>query len=121
MRRKRDEELLRYASIRYVAPVRIDGSQVRVRRERSGFGLRSFAALASISPAHLSRIERGERNPQPEVAARIAQALGASIADIEDRREEISGSAVHDNERGRHAHPEAARGSTDDASPRNRA
>ncbi|RKN40755.1 XRE family transcriptional regulator [Streptomyces hoynatensis] len=65
-----------------------DGPLIRRLRERGGYGLRRFAATADLSPAHLSRIERGLRNPTPEVLARIAAALGREIAEIEPPRQE---------------------------------
>ncbi|MFJ8301552.1 helix-turn-helix domain-containing protein [Streptomyces sp. NPDC094447] len=60
-----------------------DGPEIRRRRERCGYGLHRFAKVAQIHPAYLSRIERNERNPQPEVMARIAHGLGCGIADIQ--------------------------------------
>lgn len=66
-----------------VVAVQPDGPKIRRQRELRGYGLRRFAKAAQIHPAYLSRIERGERNPQPEVMARIATALGCRIADIQ--------------------------------------
>ncbi|WP_420377898.1 helix-turn-helix domain-containing protein [Streptomyces filamentosus] len=63
--------------------VQPDGPKIRRQREQRGYGLRGFAKAARISHAYLSRIERGERNPQPEVMARIATVLGCGIADIQ--------------------------------------
>ncbi|KDN86766.1 hypothetical protein KCH_15000 [Kitasatospora cheerisanensis KCTC 2395] len=37
-----------------------------------------------MSPAHLSRVERGQRGAQPEVIKRIADALNVPVADISD-------------------------------------
>lgn len=67
-----------------------DGSKIRRQRERRGYGLRRFAAVAGLSPSHLSRIERGQRHPQPEVLALIAQALGCDIEDLEEKRTETN-------------------------------
>ncbi|MFI2610648.1 helix-turn-helix domain-containing protein [Kitasatospora sp. NPDC018619] len=67
-----------------VLNVRAHGPNIRHRREQSGYGLRRFAALVGVSPAHLSRIERGQRGAQPEVIKRIAAALNAEIAEIAD-------------------------------------
>lgn len=67
--------------------MRADGPQIRKRRQRKGYGLRALARHAQLSPSHLSRIERGTRNPQPEVMARIATALDCDMADIEPRDE----------------------------------
>ncbi|MFC8583500.1 helix-turn-helix domain-containing protein [Streptomyces sp. NPDC057217] len=60
-----------------------DGPKIRRQRELSGYGLRRFANAAQITPGYLSRIERGLRSPQPEVMARIADALGCGIEDIQ--------------------------------------
>ncbi|MCG6499419.1 helix-turn-helix domain-containing protein [Kitasatospora sp. A2-31] len=67
-----------------VAHVRAHGPNIRSKRERQGYGLRRFAALVDVSPAHLSRIERGQRGAQPEVIQRIARGLGVEITDIAD-------------------------------------
>ncbi|MCP9205558.1 helix-turn-helix domain-containing protein [Streptomyces sp. NEAU-Y11] len=77
-----------------------DGSKIRRQRELRGYGLRRFAAVAGLSPAHLSRIERGLRDPQPEVLARIAAALECDIEDLERKRTETN------DERGRLAVPD---------------
>jgi transcriptional regulator with XRE-family HTH domain len=53
------------------------GETVRVLREASGSGLRAAAEQLGISPAYLSRIERGkEKPPRPELIGRIAGAFG---------------------------------------------
>ncbi|WP_353652325.1 helix-turn-helix transcriptional regulator [Streptomyces sp. CB03911] len=67
-----------------VGHVRARGADIRTRREQMGYGLSRFARQVGVSPAHLSRIERGQRGAQPEVLGRIAAGLGASIADISD-------------------------------------
>lgn len=59
-----------------------DGTAIRRRRELAGYRLRRFAGATGISPSHLSRIERGLRNPTPEVLARIAEILGCAVAEI---------------------------------------
>ncbi|GAA2364872.1 helix-turn-helix domain-containing protein [Streptomyces carpaticus] len=68
--------------------MQVDGSLIRQLRERHGYGLRRFAAAIDLSPSYLSRIERGQRNPAPEVATRIVRELGSNIADIEQPRVE---------------------------------
>ena len=75
--------LLRAVSLCNVWDVQADGPEIRRRREHNGYGLRRFAATAGISHTHLSRVERGKRNPNPEVMAAIARTLGCDIADIE--------------------------------------
>ncbi|MFI9465691.1 helix-turn-helix domain-containing protein [Streptomyces xiamenensis] len=68
-----------------VVDVQADGPKIRKLRQQRGYGLRRFAAVARVSPAHLSRIERGLRSPTPEVLARIAEGLGQTINDLETR------------------------------------
>lgn len=77
-----------------------DGPRIRRRRERSGQGLRAFAEAVGVSPSHLSRIERGERAPQPEVLDRIAGGLNCPIEELEgasDERDAPHGLTVHDD------------------------
>ena len=53
------------------------GATIREMREAQDMGLRAAAERLGISPAYLSRIERGkERPPKPEIIKRIATLLG---------------------------------------------
>ena len=53
------------------------GETIREMREAQELGLRMAADRLGISPAYLSRIERGrERPPKPEVVKRMATLLG---------------------------------------------
>lgn len=53
------------------------GETIREMREAQDMGLRVAADRIGISPAYLSRIERGkERPPKPEIIKRIATLLG---------------------------------------------
>ena len=53
------------------------GETIREMREAQTMGLRAAASHLGISPAYLSRIERGrERPPKPELVKRIATLLG---------------------------------------------
>ena len=53
------------------------GETIREMREAQELGLRMAAERLGISPAYLSRIERGkERPPKPELVKKIARLLG---------------------------------------------
>lgn len=53
------------------------GETIREMREAQGLGLRVAAERLGISPAYLSRIERGkERPPKPELIKKMARLLG---------------------------------------------
>lgn len=53
------------------------GETIREMREAQDMGLRAAADRLGISPAYLSRIERGkEHPPKPDVIKRIATLLG---------------------------------------------
>jgi transcriptional regulator with XRE-family HTH domain len=53
------------------------GETIREMREAQDLGLRVAAERLGISPAYLSRIERGkERPPKPELVKKIARLLG---------------------------------------------
>ena len=53
------------------------GGTIRELREAQKLGLRAAADRLEISPAYLSRIERGkERPPKPELVKRMATLLG---------------------------------------------
>jgi transcriptional regulator with XRE-family HTH domain len=49
---------------------------LRAVREAHALGLREVAARANIDPAHLSRVERGERSLSLEALLRLARVLG---------------------------------------------
>lgn len=54
------------------------GETIRQLREAQRLGLRETATLVGISPAYLSRIERGkEHPPSPEVIKALAKVLAA--------------------------------------------
>ncbi len=54
------------------------GETIRDLRVAQDLGLRETAGLVGISPAYLSRIERGkERPPRPEVIKALAKTLAA--------------------------------------------
>jgi transcriptional regulator with XRE-family HTH domain len=49
---------------------------LRAVREAQGLGLRYTATQAGIDPAHLSRVERGEKQLTVDALARLARVLG---------------------------------------------
>lgn len=51
------------------------GQQIRRKREESGCGLTEFATSIGISASYLSRVERDQANPSPNVVRRIAEEL----------------------------------------------
>jgi transcriptional regulator with XRE-family HTH domain len=54
------------------------GETIRDLRVAQDLGLRETASMIGISPAYLSRIERGkERPPRPDVVKALAKALAA--------------------------------------------
>ncbi|AFW95693.1 helix-turn-helix domain-containing protein [Dolichospermum sp. UHCC 0352] len=54
------------------------GETIRQLREAQNLGLRETATMVGISPAYLSRIERGkEHPPKPEVIKALAKGLAA--------------------------------------------
>ncbi len=61
---------------------RVFGETVREMREAQKLGLRVAAERLGISPAYLSRIERGkEKPPKPELIKKMAMLLGGD-ADV---------------------------------------
>lgn len=54
------------------------GETIRQLRTSQDLGLRETAVLVGISPAYLSRIERGKENPpRPEIIKELAKVLAA--------------------------------------------
>lgn len=53
----------------------IDLPPLRAVREAHGLGLREVAARANIDPAHLSRVERGQRALSVDALHRLAKVL----------------------------------------------
>lgn len=53
---------------------------VKQQREAAGFSLRMLAARSGISASMISDIERGTKSPTVITLARLAQAMGVSVA-----------------------------------------
>lgn len=72
------------------------GSEIRRKREASGYNQADFARLVDLSPSWLSRIENGQANPSPDALRRIALAFkrerGTRAAIAEIARHESEGS-----------------------------
>lgn len=60
----------------------INGDALRVIRERSGLSGQALADLAQTSRPHLSHIEAGRKQPSPELARRLAEALKVPLVAI---------------------------------------
>ena len=59
-------------------------NHLREWRERHGLTIEEVADLAGYSAAHLSRMERGERDVPPLARVRLARAVGARVRDLFD-------------------------------------
>jgi transcriptional regulator with XRE-family HTH domain len=62
--------------------MQVDGPKIRELRENLGLTAKDLSNAASVSPSHLSLIERGYRNASPHVAARLAAALFVAITEL---------------------------------------
>ncbi len=70
---------------------RLIGLALRRARLRQGLTLRDVAALARVSVAYLSEVERGRKEASSEVLAAICQGLGLRLGDLLDEvREELA-------------------------------
>jgi DNA-binding XRE family transcriptional regulator len=62
--------------------MQLDGPKIRWLRENKGMTARDLCRVASISKGYLSQIESNSRGCSPNVAARIAGALGVPIVGL---------------------------------------
>jgi len=62
----------------------LNADGLRACRLRAGLSLDDLSALSGISQPQLSRPERGQRKLTPEVAKRLAWALGVGVRAIVD-------------------------------------
>jgi transcriptional regulator with XRE-family HTH domain len=60
----------------------VHGPAVRAIREALGFKHGDFAIRCDISPSYLTNIEKGIKQPAPDVAVRFATQLGVPLAAI---------------------------------------
>lgn len=63
------------------------GPTVKALRYQKHMSLNNLAELASISPSHLSRIERGLTVPSYDVLDHIADALGSDLSALRNGEE----------------------------------
>jgi transcriptional regulator with XRE-family HTH domain len=62
-----------------------------ILRRALGIDQHSLAREAGISQSTLSLIEKGDRQPAPDVAKRIAQAIGIEVDDLFSGEEKSDG------------------------------
>src|SRR2546425_11264362 len=64
------------------------GATIRELRDSRDLSLREFAKKLSVSPAHVSDIEKDRRNPSDALLKEIARLLGVHFEDLQklDRR-----------------------------------
>ena len=57
-------------------------SYIRGRRQEAGFSLRKLAEAVHVSPAYLSRVERGMVPPSETLVRTIAEVLGTETEEL---------------------------------------
>ena|SRR5687768_18164384 len=58
------------------------GQRLRELREKTDLSLREFAGKLNVSPAFVSDVELGRRNPSDKMLAEIARILETSVDDL---------------------------------------
>lgn len=58
------------------------GQQIRRIRQSKGIAMERLAELASLSPTHVSEIERGRKEPSIQTLRKISVALHTRLADL---------------------------------------
>lgn len=58
------------------------GERIRELREEKDISLRELSRKLDISPAFVSDIELGRRNPSDEVLGRMAKLLGTTVSEL---------------------------------------
>jgi len=59
--------------------IKVNTQQLVRLRIKAGLSQRALAKQTGLSSAYLSQLERGKRNPGPDVAKRICSALGVDF------------------------------------------
>ena len=72
----------------------MNGSDLRALREGAGVTLRTLADAVGRDVGHLSRVERGHRDPTPALVAAYQDALRGTLEDMERRRLLAAGAAA---------------------------
>ncbi|NKI43002.1 helix-turn-helix domain-containing protein [Streptomyces physcomitrii] len=57
-------------------------ARLRERRRAAGLTLEAASARAELSPAHLSRLETGQRQPSLPVLLNLARSYGTTVSDL---------------------------------------
>jgi len=71
-----------FPSVAYSVPMaqrRVNGAAVRALREAVGIKHGVFAVDCDISPGYLTNIEKGRKQPAPDVARALAARLGVPL------------------------------------------
>lgn len=61
---------------------KIIGTNIRIYRKQAKFTLEKLAEKADLNWTYVSDVERGRHNVSADTLARIAKALGVTIADL---------------------------------------
>lgn len=70
------------------------GAELRAMREAAGIGIRELAVAIGRDRGHLSRVERGDRDPTPAIVAAYKEALAGTLDDMRRRTFLAAGAAV---------------------------
>jgi len=76
------------------------GDKIREIRKSKNLSQEHIALLASLSPAHLGQIERGNKKPTVETINKIAEALDVTVIDLfsfDMPQAELNVSKMHGN------------------------
>lgn len=69
-------------------------SLLRELREKQGTSLRGAARDLGVDPAHLSRLERGQKPPSDQVLERASRYYDVSLEELERARGELPSDVV---------------------------